>query len=408
MTAPAMLQTHPRTAPGLARILGDEGLRLFFPLAALHAALWPLLWAVVNGFDLPFATAIPPGLWHAHEMILGSFGAALIGFITTAVPEWTDSRRLRGRALYALAGLWATGRVVGLFGADALAWVAAIADTAWLVALPLYVAAVSWRKRSTRQLGVLFWLGSLAAAGSAANIGMALGDADMARTWLHAAGLVFLGLLGLVLARVTVPVTNLVLDPSEASSPYRPHPGRLNLAPGLVAVAVAGDLAGLSPAVSAYLTIAAGAAFLDRVAEAFVGREILRAEILALAGSSLLAGSGLLLVGAARLGAPFPETPALHLALMGGLGLGVLAVFAIAGLFHTGRTLPVPAAARHAFLMLVAAALLRVLPDLGILPPSPGPPHALAALLWAGAFLLWLKAYWPFLSTPRLGDSDRC
>ncbi|MFL7904643.1 hypothetical protein ACJ41P_26185 [Azospirillum argentinense] len=37
-------------APTLADILGDEGLRLLFPLSALHAALWPVLWAVVNGF----------------------------------------------------------------------------------------------------------------------------------------------------------------------------------------------------------------------------------------------------------------------------------------------------------------------------------------------------------------------
>jgi uncharacterized protein involved in response to NO len=307
-------------APALLQVLGDEGLRLFFPLAAVHAALWPFLWAAVLGFQLPFAGSLPPGLWHASEMIFGSYGAALISFITTAMPEWTDTARPRGRALLVLAGL------------------------------------------------------------------------------------VFLGLLGLVLARIAVPVTNLVLDPGEATSPYRPHPGRRNLAPGLVALAIAGTLAGWSPAVTACLTIAAGAAFLDRVAEAFIGREAFRAEILALAGSSLLAGAGLLLAGAARLGAPFAETPALHLALMGGLGLGVLAMFAIAGLFHTGRALPLPRAARAAFALLVLAVLARVLPDLGFAPDPPGPPHALASVLWAAAFLVWLRAYWPYLSLGRQAD----
>ncbi|HYD68941.1 NnrS family protein, partial [Azospirillum sp.] len=71
-----------RHPPALMTVLGDEGLRLFFPLAALHAALWPFLWVVVHGFQLPFAGALPPGLWHAHELIFGSYGAALIGFIT--------------------------------------------------------------------------------------------------------------------------------------------------------------------------------------------------------------------------------------------------------------------------------------------------------------------------------------
>jgi len=402
----ALLRTAP--APSLARILGDEGLRLFFPLAAVHAALWPVLWAVVNGFALPAAGAMPPVLWHAHEMLFGSFGAALIGFITTAVPEWTDSRRLQGGALYGLAGVWGAARIAGLIGGDVAAAVAAVADTAWLVFLPLYVAAVSWRKRSTRQLGVLLWLGTLAAAGAVVHTAFILGDVDRAQAGLSGAGLVLLGLLGLVLARITVPVTNLVLDPGGTSSPYRPHPGRLNLAPGLVAVALAGHVAGVSPAVGAWLTIAAGAAFLDRVAEAFIGRAFFRAEILALAGSSLAAGAGLLLVGASRLGAPFPESPALHLALMGGLGLGVLAVFAIAGLFHTGRAFPLPGGARAAFLLLAAAVLLRALPDLGMMPPLPGPPHALAALLWAAAFLVWLRAYWPFLARPRADEAAVC
>ncbi|PWC44233.1 NnrS family protein [Azospirillum sp. TSO22-1] len=394
--------------PALTAVLGDEGLRLFFPLAALHAALWPFLWVVVHGFQLPGASALPSGLWHAHELIFGSYGAALIGFITTAIPEWSDTQRLRGRPLFILVGLWAAGRTAGFVGADALAVAGGIADLLWLFALPLYVAAVSWRKRTTRLAAMVGWLSALALTGATARLGFLTGDADLARTGLHLAALVFLGLLALVLARIGVPVTNLVLDPSEETSPYRPHPGRRNLAPGLVALVTAGSLAGWSPAVTAYLTIAAGAAFLDRVAEGFVGREAARAEILALSGSSLLAGVGLLLVGAARLGAPFPETAALHLSLMGGLGLGVLAVFAIAGLFHTGRPLPLPRAARVAFALLVLAALARALPDLGALPSPPGPPHALAATLWAAAFLVWLKAYWPFLSTPRAPDSGGC
>lgn len=394
--------------PTLLQVLGDEGLRLFFPLSALHAALWPFLWAVIAGFQLPFASAIPPGLWHANEMIFGAYGAALIGFITTAVPEWSDTPRLRGRALFALAGVWGIGRIAGILGADALVVVGAVADLIWLTALPLYVALVSWRKRTTRLANVVFWLTALATAGAAVRLGFVVGDVELTRSGLHVAGMVFLGLLGVVLARIGLPVTNLVLDPSEETSPYRPHPGRRNLAPGLIALAIGGTLAGWSPAVTAYLTIAAGAAFLDRVADAFIGREAGRGEILALAGSSLLSGVGLLLVGASRLGAPFPETPALHLSLMGGLGLGVLAVFAIAGLFHTGRPLPLPAAARTAFGLAVVAALLRALPDLGLVPAPPGPPYAIASTLWAGAFLIWLKAYWPFLSKPRQPEGGGC
>lgn len=397
-----------KTKQKLLPTLSDEALRPFFPLAALHAALWPLLWTLAHGLSLPFSGAVSPGTWHVGEMVLGTYGAALLGFILTAVPEWTDTPRLRGAPLLALAALWGLGRVGGFFGADLLAGPALFCDAAWLLFLPLYVGAVSWRRRTDRHLAFVGWLAALAAAGIAGRLAVAMGDDAAAREAFRLAGLIFLGLLGLALARIAAPVTNRVLDPSEATAPYRPHPGRRNLAPGLVAMAVFGELAGLSPGVSGWLLIAAGAAFLDRVGESFVGPELRRPEMLALAASPLLSGAGLLLAGAARLGAPWGEAAALHLALMGGLGAGVLAVFAVAGLMHTGRNLPVPPAAGWALGAATAATLLRVLPDMGFLPEPIGPAYGLAAVLWAAAFLVWLRAYWPMLSAPKLKSEEGC
>lgn len=397
-----------RRARALARILGDEGLRLFFPLSALHLALWPVLWVIVGGFSLPVDEALSPTLRHAHEMLIGGFGAALIGFVTTAVPEWSNVARLRGRPLFVLAALWATGRLAGLLPADPVVMAGAVADAAWLVALPLYVASVLVRRPRARLLGMVTWLSALAATGVTAEAAILLGDTDLAGQALHLVALVFVGLLGLVLGRITVPITNLTLDPTESTSPYRPHPGRLNLAPGMTAVVIAGTLAGLSPAVTGFLLIGAGAAFLDRTGEVFVGREAFGAALAAPALSSLLGGIGLLLMGAARLGAPFPETPAVHLVMMGGLGLAVLTVFAVAGVMHTGRRLPLPPEVSAAVALLLLATALRVLPDLGIVPPPPGPAHALAAVLWAGAFLLWVWRYWPMLSRPNATDDKIC
>ena len=67
-------------------------------------------------------------------------------------------------------------------------------------------------------------------------------------------------------------------------------------------MALAGDVAGLSPAAGGFLWIAAGAAFMDRVAEGFIGREALRAEILVLMASAAFAGAG---AAAFAAGVPF-------------------------------------------------------------------------------------------------------
>ena len=388
----------------LHRVLSDEGFRIFFPLAALHAALWPFLWVALWAFDLPLARNVTPGLWHAHEMIFGGWGAALIGFMTTAAPEWTNSPRPRGRALWILAALWGVGRLAGLLGADLVLPLSALADLAWIVALVLWLAWVSWTERTTRVLSFMGWILALGLAGAMARWGMIWGELELASAALRMAGLIFLGLLGLALARITVPVTNVVLDPSETTSPFRPHPGRLNLGPGLVALALLGEMAGLSPAVTGFLWIAAGAGFMDRMAEGFVGREIFRSEILVLMGASGFAGAGLILLGASRLGAPWGEVAPLHLALMGGLGLGVLAVLAIAGRFHTGQGLGLNWQTRLAFGLAALAALLRALPEMDLLPWPPGPLHLLSAVFWAAAFLLWLQDYWPALRDPETLD----
>ena len=70
--------THPLLA---------EALKLFFPIAAAHAVLLPLIWVTILSFDLPFARQVPASQWHAHEMIFGTYGAALAGFLGSAMPE---------------------------------------------------------------------------------------------------------------------------------------------------------------------------------------------------------------------------------------------------------------------------------------------------------------------------------
>ncbi|MEJ5081413.1 NnrS family protein [Ochrobactrum sp. MYb379] len=395
-----------RPAQPLLAILTDEGFRLFFPLAALYAAIWPFQWVLVFGLDLPLVRSTPPALWHAHEMIFGAFGAALLGFLTTAVPEWTDTKRLQGRPLLVLATLWLTGRLVGFLGADSLGLIGALADLAWLGFLIAYMLKLTIVRRTDRLLAFVGWIVALTLCEALVRYGFFVENIELASQMLRIAGLVFLGLLGIALARITVPITNLVLDPTRSTAPFRPHPGRLNLAPGLIVIAVVVDMFGFSPETCGYVMIAAGAAFMDRVGEAYIGKEALRAEIIALAGSSALAGIGLLLSGAAKLGAPIPELAGVHVALMGGLGLGVLAVFCIAGLLHTHQTLGLPRVAKFAIFLLVAAVVFRILPDTGFLPELPGSPYALAAVLWASAFLLWLKSYWPAIRVLQSGDNQ--
>ena len=77
------------------------GFRPFFLAAGLYAVIAVAAWAgILAAGPAPFG-AVPPHLWHGHEMLFGFVGAAIAGFLLTAVPSWTGSRgsaRTEGRA----------------------------------------------------------------------------------------------------------------------------------------------------------------------------------------------------------------------------------------------------------------------------------------------------------------------
>lgn len=377
-----------------------EGLLLFFPVAAIHAMLSPLIWVTLFGFGLPYTHAIPPYQWHAHEMIFGTYGAALAGFLTSAVPEWTDTPPRRGRALLLLLGLWLPGRVIGLFGIQALVLLAAVTDTAFLSLLFWYVLKPLLDRRSTRHASFAVWVGLFMLAELGIRVAWLTKAFDIAEQLLQTSLIVFLVFFALAVARINVVVINLALDPSGETTPYRPHPGRQNLAASMVTIYAAAALAFPHSTAPSYLALAAAATFFDRLAEWFIGKAVLRTQVLALAAANAFAGGGFLLIGLSGLGASVAPATGLHMLSVGSLGLAVLAVFIIAGLRHTGRPLDLPWQAHVAVALMMAAGIVRVLPELGVGPSLTGIHYGLSAVLWSAAYGIWLVGFLPLLMNP--------
>ncbi|MCF8478328.1 MAG: NnrS family protein [Pseudolabrys sp.] len=384
-----------------------EGLRLFFPAAACLAVLLPLVWVTVFGFSLPFADGIPASQWHAHEMIFGVYGAALAGFLSSAVAEWTDTRPRKGLSLLVLFLLWLPARLIGLVGFDALIGIAAAADLAFLGLLFWYVLSALIERRSMRHSSFAVWVGLFWILELAIRLAWLGGAIDIAGRLLHASLMVFLVFFSLAVARINVVVINLALDPSGETTPYRPHPGRQNLTAGLVALYAVAALAAPASAVPAYLALAAAAAFFDRLAEWFIGVAVFRTHVLALAGANLFAGAGFMMIGLVGLGAPFSPTTGLHILSVASLGLAVLSVFIIAGLRHTGRPLDLSWQAHAALILMTGAGLVRMLPEIGVGTFLLGEHYVLSASLWSAAFAIWLVGFLPLLKHPLKG-ADGC
>ncbi|NRP21498.1 hypothetical protein LPJGGPFB_04757 [Ensifer adhaerens] len=389
-----------KTAPVL-----KEALRLFFPLAAAHGALWPVLWVIVDAYDLPLATSIPSSQWHAHEMLFGTYGMALAGFLASAVPEWTDTNPTRSRALVMFALLWLPGRIVGVVGWDALSLFAGLTDMVFYCALLVVIIRPMIARRTTNHLSFVFWLSAFVFAEAGIRIAWFLGEYELSARFIDAALSIFVVFFSLSAARISVVVINLALDPTGASSPYRPHPGRRHAASAMVSAYIVLSLLLPHSLVPGWIALAAGAAFFDRLAEWFIGRAVLKPEVLTLAVANMFGGLGFLALGAARLGADVPVLAGLHLLGVGTLGLAVIAVFIVAGLRHTGRDLvALPWQAYVSIGLVAASAVLRVLPEFGFVPEFYGAHHAASAILWSAAFAIWLQGFVPFLVRPGLAD----
>ena len=106
------------------KLLLSYAFRPFFLLAGLFALLgiagWWLLLA--HGVDAP--AGLPPRLRHGHEMLFGFAGAAIAGFLLTAVATWTQRPAVAGARLAVLCGFWLAARLGALLpgGAGHLLW----------------------------------------------------------------------------------------------------------------------------------------------------------------------------------------------------------------------------------------------------------------------------------------------
>jgi uncharacterized protein involved in response to NO len=124
------------------------GFRPFFLAAGVFAVIGIGAWAwILAAGRAPFG-ALPPQLWHGHEMLFGFIGAAIGGFLLTAVPSWTGSRGFAGAPLACLTALWLAGRLA-FAGAGHVPWpVVAALELAYLPFLAFLIGRSLLRERN--------------------------------------------------------------------------------------------------------------------------------------------------------------------------------------------------------------------------------------------------------------------
>lgn len=382
--------------------------RPFFLLTAAHGALAMAAWIAFLSGLLPLPDVAGGAVvWHAHEMLFGFAMASIVGFLLTAVPEFTGLPSIPRRRLHVLVALWLGGRLAFTFSGALTAWPAALCDLALLLTLIASVAGPLWRQPDRRHVAFLYNLLALLAVHAGFYAALLGGHDPM--PWLRLSIGVLMALIIVALSRISMRLVNDVLEAQGGeSAPYMARPPRRNLAVFAIAAYSAGEFLLPGHAVAGWLALAAAAAIANLLNDWHVGRALLQRWALIPYLVYVCMALGYALIGLGRLSGNEMTSAGEHLLVVGSLGLAVLIVMAVAGRMHSGwgldhrRWLPLGA------LLFVLAALARVgsSTPFGAAAATAGL-HA-AATLWIAGWSIYLAYSLKPLSGPRPDDRGGC
>jgi len=386
--------------------LWSAGFRPFFLAAAFSATV--SLWYWLGGYlgYWTFPVAWPLKILHAHEMLFGFVGAAIAGFMLTAVPNWTQSKPLAGPKLIALFSVWLFARI-GVWSAPwlPLEIIAAIN----LLFFPSLILAILPAIFASKQFKSMVFLVLLAAM-------------FMSQTWtyagimgwiehgsihgLHLALFIICVIVVIISGRIIPNFTRNYLVTTFASSPVKSHP----LANGLTIVSLLAYIGASMwfSTTNLLLAILSGALAISLLARCWhwAASSCLHNPILAI----LHIGHAWLPIGFGLLCANhlFPEISqqaGFHALTAGAMGTLIIAVMSRASLGHTGRELIADRITIIAYTLVVGGAVMRVVANLlspSLLEISLG----VGGILWALGFLLFGIRFLPILLSPRTQKSS--
>jgi uncharacterized protein involved in response to NO len=348
---------------------------------------------------LVWTPAMAPLLWHAHEMLYGFVGAVVIGFLMTAGKAWTGLATPRGAQLGALAGLWLSARVAAL-GAPYLVY--AVLDVALLPIVSAVLARLLLRAGNYRNLPLAGLL-LLMALANAAFHGSLLGWVEWSPLSALHAMLALIIVLECVMAGRVIPAFTMAALPGVQIKAL-PWLERSVLAHTTIGLALwLFAPADFAPINALVLALAAGLHLVRQWRwSPWATRKRPMVWVLQMAylwfalGLGLLALSELGWVGVSA---------GIHSLAVGATATLVLGMMTRTARGHTGRPVQAGRIEIAAFVLLIAAALCRVVWPLAM-PSQTDWALLCAAAAWAAAFGLYALTYGPWLLQTRLDGHD--
>ncbi|WP_029816294.1 NnrS family protein, partial [Vibrio parahaemolyticus] len=126
------------------------GFRPFFLFGPIYAIVAIALWVWMFQTGQPNALAVPALWWHVHEMLFGFSMAIVVGFVLTAVQNWTGINSTKHYTLLVIFGLWLAPRI--LLWTPVPLWLTSSIEAVFLLFVAYEVGIRVYRAKGWRNL----------------------------------------------------------------------------------------------------------------------------------------------------------------------------------------------------------------------------------------------------------------
>lgn len=368
--------------------LWSLGFRPFYLLASTFAAVSILLWVCQYAGYLP-AAYVRNLVWHGHEMLFGYTLAVLTGFLFTAVRNWTGQPTPTGATLAGIALLWMAGRVLVLTPYD---FAAALVNAAFPMAVAVGIGiplAKSGNRRNYFFVALLLLFALVTAAIHLSYLGIL--------DWPELASLqVGLDLVLLIMVAISGRVIPMFTNNGIPGAQATNHPIVDKVSVGSVLTLLVLDLLQVSGVVLAVIALIAAAMHGARLYLWRSWRTLRAPLVWVLHAAYCWIVIYLILRGLAALGM-VAETLAVHALTIGAIGGMTIGMMTRTARGHTGRPLTADGFEVACFLLIFAAAIVRVFGGM-ILSGTYIASVIASGICWSTGFALFAIRYWPVLS----------
>ncbi len=374
--------------------------RPFFLFGAIFSVLALVFWLTIL-YGLNPIQAYGNGVWwHTHEMLFGFVTAIVVGFLLTAVQNWTGTRGLNNNRLMLLVLLWTLARLLLIINPPIPALIIACIDIAFLPLSAVFLAQPLIRSKQAKNMIFIPVLALLTVSNICMHWGLLNQNLPFSLKASHLTVILIVFLVCVIGGRV-IPMFTASGTQTTAVTPLKWLEKIALISIGVVAMTILFEQS-LANEIKATIFFSTALIHFSRMIRWRFWITYNAPLVWTLHLSYLCIPAAMVGLGFYYLNSSFTFSASIHLLTTGTIGLIILSMISRVSLGHTGRKIISDRTILISFYCLLFSVFFRVLSPLFMIEYLTG--LFLSVVAWTLAYGLFVFRYYSILTTPRVDD----